>query len=69
MGKEQSESCCCPFCKGMEAVKHSHAAKHLHGVERDMLVAARGMIDWCIDHLDKKEGGETAETSRKIDIK
>ena len=59
MSKEQGEKvlCTCPLCKAMQGVKHSEAAKHMRGLEREALMAARDLINWCVDRLDKAEAG------------
>jgi hypothetical protein len=59
--KEAKFLCSCPLCKAMAAARESSAVKHVRGIEREMLLAARGMLDWCIERIDK----EQAETSKK----
>lgn len=68
MGKEQGERiiCSCPLCKAMEAARHSEAAKHMRGIERQVLLAARGLIDWCVERLEKEESDKP---SKKIEVK
>ncbi len=65
--EEKSEKfiCSCPLCRAMEAAKDSSAVKHVRGLEREMLMAARGMLDWCIERIDK----EQTEPSKKPETK
>jgi hypothetical protein len=65
MSKEQEEKgqCTCPWCKLMEATKHSEAAKHVRGLEKEALLAARDLIDWYVDRLEKQHEGEQATKS------
>ena len=65
MGKEQGEKvlCSCPLCKAMQVAKGSEAVKHVRGLEREALLAARDLIDWYVQRIDKESGeGKKAET-------
>ena len=69
---EEKGSCTCPLCKALEAAKHSDAAKHVRGLEREALMAARDLIDWCVERLDRMEarqGGQAGEQARKAQPK
>lgn len=68
MSKEEAEKvvCSCPLCKAMDAAKHSEAVKHVRGLEREALLAARDLINWCVERIDKAEaGGEAKKTGTK----
>ena len=47
--------CCCPFCKAIGSYRNSSTAKHIRGIQREVLLAAKSGLDIWIKHLDKGE--------------
>lgn len=42
----------CPFCAFWTAYKHSEAAKHVAGIQRESLLLVRSMLDSCIKAME-----------------
>jgi hypothetical protein len=53
--EEEKFICSCPLCKAVAAAQKSKTVKHFRGIEREMLLAARGLIDFCVERLAEPE--------------
>lgn len=54
--KETADSGGCPLCTLWAAYKHSEAAKHVRGIEREGLMLARSLLNVCIRAAEKRFG-------------
>ena len=65
MGSESAERMepGCPLCRLCAWYRRSWVGREVRGVERELLLAARGVIDRCLDHL-KESGGRGSDASK-----
>ena len=47
-----ADSCACPICATLQSCKDSDFARHLRGMGKEGLLAARCILDWCINQAD-----------------
>lgn len=51
---EDMEFCC--LCRAISHFKKSEACHHIRNARREMLLAAKSLIETCIEKLDEKDG-------------
>lgn len=60
--------CGCTFHTCVRQVKNSEPYKHLRNARREILLAAKSLIDICIDRLDAVNESENKTQAHKVDI-
>jgi len=60
-----------PLADMIESYKKSEIAKHVRGIQREVLLTVRSLIDARIQSLadNKSTESEKAETARKVEVK
>jgi hypothetical protein len=64
--RDQS-GCDCLLCRFRTGVRASETRRHVKNARREMLLAARSVIDHCLARLDDREEQPTGG-ARKVDI-
>jgi hypothetical protein len=68
MIEDTTHRCECPICRLRRQAGACEALDHVRNARREMLLAAKSLIDCCLDRLDDKTGRAEKTPARKVDI-
>lgn len=68
MIEHATQHCDCPLCRLRRHAEDCQALGHIRNARREMLLAAKSLIECCIEKLDDKSCQTKPSPARKVDI-
>ena len=68
MIEDTTQHCDCPLCRLQRHARGSQAWGHVKNARREMLLAAKSLIEGCLERLDAQPSQSEPPPARKVDI-